>query len=255
MRSEIEVDEAGGTVTWIPSNLPDGRWWYWRVRASQDVDVDDADQRTYGPWSRVGFFYTNFEDAHPPPDPPMPLDRYQPDPDAARNAGSLTPPVIRGPAEGQRVDTPNPRLVIETGFVRGERLLYQFEVDQVPSFDGSFLQSSDDRPILFEALKPNVIVLGFAIGVVSFFVLSVFGLPILLIFGYVQSMTVIPHLVITQIIGALLARYYFWKRFGKQQWRLYAAVLMVGFTVGMSLVGMASVAIAMIQKSVSVLLF
>ena len=86
-------------------------------------------------------------------------------------------------------------------------------------------------------------------------VLSVFGLPILLIFGYMRSLTNIPHYLITEIIGALLARYYFWNRFGKKQWRLYAAVLYVGFAVGMSLVGMASVSIAMIQKSVSVLLF
>ena len=89
----------------------------------------------------------------------------------------------------------------------------------------------------------------------SFILLSVFGLPILLIFGYVQSLSQMPHMIITQVIGALLARYYFWKRFGKQQWRLYAAVLVVGFTVGMALMGMASVSVAMIQKSVSVLLF
>ena len=65
----------------------------------------------------------------------------------------------------------------------------------------------------------------------------------------------IADVLITEIVGALLARFYFWKKYGKQQWRLYAAVLMVGFSVGMALVGMASVSIAMIQKSVSVLLF
>ena len=85
--------------------------------------------------------------------------------------------------------------------------------------------------------------------------MSVFGLPILMVFGYIQSLTQIPHLLVTQIIGALLARFYFWKKYGKQEWRRYAAVLVVGFSVGMALVGMASVSIAMIQKSVSVLLF
>ena len=49
--------------------------------------------------------------------------------------------------------------------------------------------------------------------------------------------------------------FYFWKKYGRQQWRLYAAVLSVGFAVGMPLVGMASVALAMIQKSLSVLIF
>ncbi|MBI94218.1 MAG: hypothetical protein CME05_13585 [Gemmatimonadaceae bacterium] len=40
------------------------------------------------------------------------------------------------------------------------------------------------------------------------------------------------------MIGALLAKYYFWPRYGTQQWRQYAMVLAVGFGVGISLVGM-----------------
>ena len=132
---------------------------------------------------------------------------------------------------------------------------YYFEVDQVPTFDGSFLQTSEDRPLLFEAIKPPIIAAGFIVALGFFIVLSVFGLPILLIFGYVRSLTQSPHVMITEIIGALLARFYFWKKYGRQQWRLYAAVLSVGFAVGMALVGMASVALAMIQKSVSVLIF
>ena len=164
--------------------------------------------------------------------------------------------MVRGPENGARAGTPNPELLIlEARDPQARELVYQFEVDQVPSFDGAFLQSSDDKPILFEALKPKVIGAGFIVGLVSFVVLSVFGLPILLVFGYIRSLTSIPHYLITEIIGALLARYYFWKKYGKQQWRLYAAVLMVGFQVGMALVGMASVSIAMIQKAVSVLLF
>jgi len=78
---------------------------------------------------------------------------------------------------------------------------------------------------------------------------------ILLIFGYVRSLTTIPHWMATEIIGALLARYYFWNKYGKQRWRLYAAVLSVGFAAGMALTGMAAIAIALIQKSVSVLIF
>ncbi len=135
------------------------------------------------------------------------------------------------------------------------QLIYEFEVDKVASFDGSFLQSSDDRPILFDALKPKIIGVGFVVGITIFVVPSIFGLPILLVFGYIQSLTQIPHVLVTQIVGALLARFYFWKKYGRQQWRLYAAVLVVGSSVGMALVGMAPVSVAMIQKSVSVLLF
>ena len=89
----------------------------------------------------------------------------------------------------------------------------------------------------------------------GFSLLSLLGLPILLIFGFVRSLTTLPHFIVTEIIGALLARYYFWKKYGKKQWLQYAPILAVGFACGMALMGMAAVAIALIQKSVSVLIF
>ncbi|MCE2437997.1 MAG: hypothetical protein J4F39_01080 [Candidatus Latescibacteria bacterium] len=256
MQGEVESDPSSGTVSFQPSNLPDGNWWYWRARASADVHIDDHEQRTYGPWSRIGYLYTNFKSPDRPLVPPLPVDRSEPDISEALRLGLPSAPVLRSPDNESHADNPNPILVaFAARDPDGRELVYQFEVDQVPSFDGSFLQSSDDEPILFEAIKPVVIAIGLVVGLVSFVVLSVFGLPVLLIFGYIRSLTNIPHIMITEIIGALLARYYFWKRFGRQQWRLYAAVLYVGFSVGMSLVGMASVSIAMIQKAVSVLLF
>ena len=91
--------------------------------------------------------------------------------------------------------------------------------------------------------------------VVSFALLSVLGLPILLIFGFVRSLTVLPHFVVTEVIGALLARYYFWNKYGRKEWLQYAPILAVGFSCGMALMGMASVGIALIQKSVDVLIF
>ena len=255
MRTEVEVNEEENQVIWTPANLPDGAWWYWRARASTDVDLDAKD-RAYGPWSEITYFYTNFDGTDPPQNAPARLPDAPVDLSDAIAAGLPSAPVLIGPSDGVRVGTPNPRMTIGGALApQGGDLIYQFEVDKVPSFDGSFLQSSDDRPILFDALKPKIIGVGFIAGVSIFVLLSIFGLPILLVFGYIQSLTQIPHVLVTQIIGALLARFYFWKKYGRQQWRLYAAVLVVGFSVGMALVGMASVSIAMIQKSVSVLLF
>ena len=256
MRGEVDYSQEG-TVTWTPANLSNNAWWYWRVRATpDDPDGVPAEERRYGPWSSTAYFYTNYDETQPPPYPPATMSRGPPDISDALAQGLPSAPEIRSADSGAHMNTPNPEMVISRAMDPQDReLFYQYEIDQVPSFDGAFLQSSDDQPILFEALKPWVIGTGFAVGLVFFFVLSVFGLPILLIFGYVQSLTSIPHTMITQIIGALIARYYFWNRFGKKQWRLYATVLAVGFSVGMALVGMASVSIAMIQKSVSVLLF
>ena len=77
----------------------------------------------------------------------------------------------------------------------------------------------------------------------------------MLIFGFVRALTQIPHFVVTEIIGALLARYYFWNKYGKKEWRQYAPILAVGFACGMALMGMAAVSIALTQKSLSVLIF
>ena len=92
-------------------------------------------------------------------------------------------------------------------------------------------------------------------GLVAYFTMAFLGMPIFMIWGYVQSVTVLPHGLIPQIIGAFIARHYFWKRYGKQQWRQYAMVLSVGFGVGMALIGMFSAALSMIKKAVSSLAY
>ncbi len=105
----------------------------------------------------------------------------------------------------------------------------------------------------FGGSKWPIIAIGAGFGLIAYFTLSFFGLPIFLIWGYVQSVNGIPHTLLPQIIGALLARFYFWKRYGKQEWRRYAMVLAVGFGVGMALIGMFCAALAMISKAVSAL--
>ncbi len=253
LKSEMAVQPD--RATWSPSNLTDGSWWYWRARATTDVDQKDLKTRRYGPWSRTGVFYTDFEGKGPPPYQAVRLEDQAPD---ALSAPDRAPPApqLLGMAAGQGTDSPTPGLpVTSVAGPGGQKVEYYFEIDQTPTFDGSFLQTSADRPIFYEAIKPGVIATGFTVSLLLFVILSVLGMPILFVFGFVRSLGSIPHVMITEIVGALLARFYFWKKYGRQQWRLYATVLTVGFSVGMALVGMASVSIAMIQKSVSVLLF
>lgn len=294
----LEADQA----VWSPSNLQDREWWYWRVRVTDDVDIADPDKRTYGPWSSVGYFYTNFGGASPPiQTPPQVLDRLALA--AQRSAhrdsvGDQPPPQLQWPSLGEVVDTANPNFAAQVdGGVGTDSLAFLFEVDRLASFDGEFLQRSADRPLLFMALwqdlrytgdgrdndgdglideelingrdddgdgrldedfrhplqgkKWPIILFGGAFGLVFYFTMSFFGLPIFLIWGYVQSVLGIPHNLLPMIFGALLARFYFWKKYGKQQWRQYAMVLTVGFGVGMSLVGMFCAAFAMVSKAVS----
>lgn len=108
---------------------------------------------------------------------------------------------------------------------------------------------------LLEALKPKVILGGLLFGLIGYTVLYSLGWPVMLIYGIIRGLGSIPHDILPEIVGALLAKFYFIRRYGSKQWRLYATVLMAGFSCGMGLIGMASVAIAMISKAVTQLPF
>ncbi len=108
----------------------------------------------------------------------------------------------------------------------------------------------------FEALKPGVIGIGFGVGLALYFILAMFSLPLLFIYGVVRGFGhAIPHRVFLEFLGAMVGRFYFERRFGREQWRQYAPVLFAGFGCGVGLISAGSVAISMISKSVSQLLY
>ena len=253
MKSELELAADGREAAWTPSNLSEHEWWHWRARAVDPEWLEtDGKRGQAGPWTETQVFYTHYDEGEPESLPERSI----------AVAEDLPPPaleprleVVESGAEERIVRTARPVLR-----VRGENLLpegwiYYFALDADPNFLSPWIQRSTDEPWLFRAINKNVIYIGTVVGLASYVLLSLFGLPVLLIFGYVRALTTIPHWMITEIIGALLARYYFWNKYGKKQWRLYAPVLAVGFACGMALMGMAAVAIALIQKSVSVLIF
>ena len=282
LKSELTESPERNSATWLPSNLVEGEWWYWRVRAADREWIESNGKRgEAGPWSPKGAFYTHFgeglpEDVLPmppgaleetaPADPGLMLRAEGPATVSLPHAAELirdavaTPDRIPELIEGDRpvigvATTPRPALRAFSGQALPAGWEYFFAVDTDPNFTSPWIQRSSDEPWLFRAIKPNIIAAGTVVGLGSYILLSAFGLPILLVFGYVRALTTIPHWMITEVIGAMLARYYFWNRYGRQQWRTYAPVLAVGFACGMALMGMASISIALIQKSVSVLIF
>ena len=252
MRSELNV--APQEADWTPANLIEDEWWYWRVRLVDTAWLDsDGTYGKVGAWSETSVFYTHYEQG----EPDIAADRFLRDAvDPKDEIQSGLPPLSPvSPVMDQITRTPRPTLMVEAEESIPAGWHYYFEVDTDPLFTSSWIQRSTDEPWLFRALKPEVIAIGAGFGIVSFIALSVLGLPILLIFGFVRSLTVLPHFIVTEIVGALLARYYFWNKYGKKEWRQYAPILAVGFACGMALMGMAAVGIALIQKSVSVLIF
>ena len=252
MRSELAIDKD--RAGWTPANLIENEWWYWRVRLVDQEWLDSNGKRgQVGPWMPTQVFYSYFDQGAPD----IVAERYLRDEQLAEEevVEGLPAIVPLGPAMDTVIRTPRPTLEVKTERAVPAGWSFYFEVDTDPLFTSSWIQHSTDVPWLFRALKLEVIAFGAGIGLVSFILLSILGLPILLIFGFVRSLTTIPHYVVTEIIGALLARYYFWNKYGRQEWRQFAPILAVGFACGMALMGMASVGIALIQKSVSVLIF
>jgi hypothetical protein len=105
---------------------------------------------------------------------------------------------------------------------------------------------------LFErSFHPEFLGAGFAFSVLLFTVLSVFGLPTMLVYGLARGLGAMPHGLLLELTGALLARYYFQKRFGRKPFLQTAPILLAGYLVGTGLVGMAGVALRLITSAIS----
>jgi hypothetical protein len=107
---------------------------------------------------------------------------------------------------------------------------------------------------LLKAIKLKLILSGLSIGLILYWLTLLFKLPILFYYGFIGGIGGWPTGAIPMFIGALLGKYYFRKKFG-EPWNKYTPVLLAGFLCGMGLVGMVSVAFALISKSVSSLPF
>ncbi|SLM30150.1 Oligopeptide transporter OPT superfamily protein [Desulfamplus magnetovallimortis] len=130
---------------------------------------------------------------------------------------------------------------------------YAQEMWHLQALNTLLMQTStiEGNSLFYQALNGTYVLSGMGFGVVTYMLLSFFGLPILLIYGVVRGLgQSTPHGIILEIIGALLGRYFFLKRYGAK-WRQYAPVLLAGFSCGMGLTGMFAMGFALILKSLS----
>ena len=102
-----------------------------------------------------------------------------------------------------------------------------------------------------EALGWGRFFAGFISAGVTMGVLGWFGAPTMLFFGVVRGLgQTIPHSVVPNMIGALIGRYYFERRFGRE-WRKMIPVVSSGFFVGTGLISILSVGIVFLTKAIS----
>ena len=117
------------------------------------------------------------------------------------------------------------------------------------------VQGAVGLELLAKIVKPYYILTGVAVGGGMFFLLSALKIPTLVFFGFVGGLGQWPHFVVLTFAGALLGRYYFGKRFGESKWKAYSPIILAGYSCGMGLIAMTSIAIALISKAVSQVVF
>lgn len=110
--------------------------------------------------------------------------------------------------------------------------------------------SEAGRKMFMNILKPPVIASGLGFALITYGVMSSFAWPLMAVYGFIQQVGTMPHFAFPTMLGALIGRYYMSKRLGEDNWRRYAPVLLAGFACGSGLIGMASIAFALLQTSV-----
>lgn len=101
------------------------------------------------------------------------------------------------------------------------------------------------------AIHPKVISAGFAGCVGLYGVFSYYGLPVMFIYGMIRGFGQLPHFMILELVGALLGRYYFQRKYGEKRFLTLAPALLAGYFTGVGLVSMITMAMMLIKSAVS----
>ncbi len=105
------------------------------------------------------------------------------------------------------------------------------------------------------AIRPSVIIPSTIAGVAAYALLAAAKVPVLFFYGAVGGVGQMMTTTLPNLVGGLLGKHYFAKRFGLNDWRRYSPVILAGFSCGMGLIAMVAISLGLITKSVSFLPF
>lgn len=108
---------------------------------------------------------------------------------------------------------------------------------------------------LAKAIKFPLVAGGTGLGFLLLALTSVLRLPHLFFYGVIGGIGQMPNVAIPMFLGAVVGRKYFAPKYGEETWQRYTPVLAAGYACGVGLIGMLSVAFAMIAKTISALPF
>ena len=131
------------------------------------------------------------------------------------------------------------------------RQLMDFQAKQKAILWSATTGEKGSATLFSRAFKMDYAVGGLAFAIGSYAVLALFGLPTILLFGLARGYAVIPHFIMLEFFGALIARFVLYKKFGKQKFLRAMPIVVAGVAVGTGLVGMGCVALKLIQSAIS----
>jgi len=108
---------------------------------------------------------------------------------------------------------------------------------------------------IIKAIKPFYFLAFAAGGIVLNGILGLLKMPMAFFYGLVGGIAAWPHYTIPLFFGAMLGRFYFTRKFGPETWRRYTPIILAGYSCGVGLIGMMSIAIALIAKTIYQIIF
>ena len=110
----------------------------------------------------------------------------------------------------------------------------------------------DGSSQMLQAIRGDYVATGFTGSLAIYGLLWLAKMPSMWFYGIVGGIGADPGMMIPRLIGAIIGRFVMIKHFGLKRWFMFNPVLAAGFTCGVGLIGMATVAIALVSKAVIV---
>ncbi len=102
-----------------------------------------------------------------------------------------------------------------------------------------------------KAIKPGLIGVGTAGGLLLYGACSALKVPLLAFYGFAGGLGLFPANTVPQYIGAWFGKRYLARKYGAETWSKYAPVLLAGVSCGTGLVALASISLALISRAVA----
>jgi hypothetical protein len=129
--------------------------------------------------------------------------------------------------------------------------MWDLSAKQTALLYSATLETHGATPLFFQALHPGVIAGSFSFSMIAFGLLTVFGLPVMAIYGFVQGVGQMPHAFLPIVIGACIGKFYLHRKFGQKRILEVMPVVVAGYGTGAGLVALIGVALNLIVNAVS----